>query len=295
MAHFNLNLDDMNDPASLNTMVLANQQSYTPTGQAKALKTTGAISSEPKTNLTTWGVADIMQGTVLYKPEALAYSQFNEVLTKDLQDSVTKPIEGQIAVMGHRVALLPPGLGKLYTAADGMTGGFGSSGVIADPNTPTGTPTPAGWVFPVRTTKTVIRQGGWPSENPNNVHHSYNAADIFLPPGTPIVACMSGLVIGAKQGGDLGWRVRIQGDDGLWYYFAHMWPDRGTVQKGQTVTAGQQLGECGNSADAQGTTPHLHFDISPVVNDFRRGYGGSDGPLLNPQPFLIEAFKGLPE
>ena len=44
-------------------------------------------------------------------------------------------------------------------------------------------------------------------------------------------------------------------------YYAHMWEHGIHVTGGQTVTAGQHIGDVGSSG--QSTGPHLHFEIYP--------------------------------
>lgn len=194
----------------------------------------------------------------------------------------------------------------------------GSLGVSAD-----------GFVFPQQTTKASLREGAeggvWCSLNDSpppdfktssNCHHDYNAADIANKTGTPVVAVRPGVVLSAHYGGSVGMSVRIYSDpklggDGKWYYFAHLrqssegakGPNGGlNVSVGDTVKAGQQLGEVGTAEDAEGTFPHTHFDISPIPNGFNRGRPSSSfcpcpmqGVLINPEPVLQTAFERLPE
>lgn len=159
---------------------------------------------------------------------------------------------------------------------------------------------PDGFVFPQQTTQSRLKADGWCYNSLNNCHHDYNAADIFAPTGTVVVAARGGLVVSAKDHDDssVGSRVVIKGEDGLLYYYAHMGDGTVKVQKGQTVKAGDQLGNVGTSADAMGTPPHTHFDILPSQYSQRMGCSGascSQYPFINPQPVLVEAFKHLPQ
>jgi hypothetical protein len=78
---------------------------------------------------------------------------------------------------------------------------------------------------------------------------------------------------------DLGGNVvRIQGDDGRYYYYAHLDSVNG-LEVGQRVNAGDIIGAMGNSGDARTTPVHLHFQVAE---------GGKD---LNPYEFL----QGLPD
>ena len=51
--------------------------------------------------------------------------------------------------------------------------------------------------------------------------------------------------------------VVLEHEGGLWTLYAHM--DSLSVQEGQMVQQGQQVGVCG--ATGQVTGPHLHFEV----------------------------------
>lgn len=166
-----------------------------------------------------------------------------------------------------------------------------------------------GFVFPLKTTKKVIEGGtdgspltaadNWCRESQSNCHHDYNAADIFAPTGTTVVAARGGTVLSV---GSDPVNVRIKGEDGLWYYYTHSLAGSAKVRTGDTVTAGQELTLVGTDADAQGTPAHVHLDVSGIDNGFtRNGECARNGTcpkvsyLINPQPALIKAYAGLPE
>lgn len=306
MAHFDMTLSDFISDNSIFSKVVENQKNYTPTGQEKAIVTSESRETTPKKGLTTANISDILQNQLLFKDEGLTKTKFNEVLSNDMSTLLSLSINGQNANFSRATASLTaydvalkskPGQ-VLLESFNGLTSsvsGAGNANVSTQAR-----PTPSGFVFPLQTTKSVVRRGlngiSWPSENPNNVHHSYNAADIFAEPGTIVVAAMGGKVVSANNnGGEYGANLRIQGQDGYWYYYTHMGSGTVSVTLNQQVVAGTILGKVGTSSEAQGTTPHLHFDISPQDNGFARGYGFANGPLINPQPWLVEAFQLLPE
>jgi|GEM_PF-5017815 len=299
MAHFNMSIKDFLNSGSIASKVVENQKNYTPTGKQQALVTSESKDTTPKKGLTTASVSDILQNQLLFKDQAFVSSQFNEVLSKEMSTLLSLSIDGQKANLSRGTASLVAYDVSLKSRPgqillENMTGFSSGSPSVAS------RPTPSGFVFPLQSTKTTIRRGldgaKWSSENQANTHHSYNAADIFAEPGTIVVAAMGGKVISVNNsGGTFGSSVRIEGQDGYWYYYTHMGSGTISVTLNQQVASGAVLGRVGVSSEAQNTTPHLHFDISPQENGFSRGYGFANGPLINPQPWLIEAFQLLPE
>ena len=104
-------------------------------------------------------------------------------------------------------------------------------------------------------------------------HHNYPATDILTKVGCLFVAPTSGTVdevnrvdrfswktnVGADRG---GLSISIVGDDGVRYYGSHLSSIPAKIVPGLRVAAGATLGRTGNSGDAKGTMPHLHFGIS---------------------------------
>ncbi len=139
------------------------------------------------------------------------------------------------------------------------------------------TPVNSRYVFPVRS-EGQISYGPY--------HHDYPAADIFCTVGSEFLAVTGGIVDfissedvwdpavndGATRG---GLSVAIIGDDGVRYYGSHLSEIADGITLRARVVAGQLLGRTGNSGDARGTDPHLHFGISrPTAPDdweVRRG------------------------
>jgi peptidoglycan LD-endopeptidase LytH len=159
-----------------------------------------------------------------------------------------------------------------------------------------------GFVFPLKTTKQAIYSGSdgpggnakWCYTSRSNCHHSnYNAADIHAPTNTAVVAARGGTVVPGSLHANPA-RLRIKGDDGLWYYYTHLLPGSITVNEGDRVEAGQTIGLIGTSGDAEGTAPHLHFDVSSVENGFSRPGVEATQYLIDSQPALLESFNALP-
>ena len=122
--------------------------------------------------------------------------------------------------------------------------------------------------------------GSW---MPNTLTHrgrNHAAIDIYSATGTPIVAPSSGTVIASASGKIGGNYVRIRGDDGVIYYFAHM-AQRSHLQKGQRIGRADVIGAVGNSGSARNTKPHLHFSMR----------SGSTKAPINPVPYLTDGYK----
>lgn len=95
--------------------------------------------------------------------------------------------------------------------------------------------------------------------------------DLFAPKGTAVLAPVAGTVL-FQQGPIGGLQFRFYGDDGTTYIGSHL---DTTVGTDGYVAAGSQLGTVGDTGNAIGGRPHLHFEVHP-----------GDGPAVNPYPTL---------
>jgi len=134
-----------------------------------------------------------------------------------------------------------------------------------------GTPimTPIGsFIFPVRGPHTFTND--WHAPRTGHLHQG---CDVFATAGTPCVACVTGTV-NHGEGKNAGLYVRLVGDDGNVYYYMHLQRFAATGH----VTAGTVIGYVGDTGNAVGGPPHLHFEVHP---------GG--GAAINPYPILLAA------
>jgi len=91
----------------------------------------------------------------------------------------------------------------------------------------------------------------------------HHGDDIFAALGTPVVAVASGTVnrIGWRPAG--GWRLWVRDGAADEFYYAHLSGYARSVFHSKHVRAGQVIGYVGNTGDAFGGEPHLHFEIHP--------------------------------
>lgn len=102
----------------------------------------------------------------------------------------------------------------------------------------------------------------------------HEGVDIVAPRGTPVVAIADAKVVRIQNTGRGGKVVWLHDSmRNVLYYYAHL--DQQQVRPGATVRAGDRIGTVGNTGNARGSTPHLHFG---VYNTRHRA--------LNPLPFL---------
>jgi murein DD-endopeptidase MepM/ murein hydrolase activator NlpD len=108
----------------------------------------------------------------------------------------------------------------------------------------------------------------------------HTGTDFAAADGTPIFAIADGMVTHAGYSGGYGGLIVIEhtvGGQRVASAYAHMWENGIYVANGQTVSAGQHIGDVGSSV--QSTGPHLHFEI-------REGGGG--GTAVDSEPWLAE-------
>ena len=96
--------------------------------------------------------------------------------------------------------------------------------------------------------------------DPRGGGRRHEGVDIRAERGRPVVAALAGVVHRVKRGGKGGRQIWLRSHGGRFtLYYAHL--DRQLVSEGATVQAGQVIGAVGNTGNAAGATPHLHFCI----------------------------------
>ena len=145
-------------------------------------------------------------------------------------------------------------------------------------------------LFPVIGTVTYIDDFGQPR---GGGPHQGN--DLLGSRHAPVVAVESGTVGFWTTSASAGCMLYLHGDSGTTYQYIHLNNDltagndnKGTcvagvsyatgLADGQHVEAGQLIGYLGDSGDANGIHPHLHFEVHP-----------RNGNAVDPFPFLKKA------
>lgn len=92
---------------------------------------------------------------------------------------------------------------------------------------------------------------------------THKGIDIFARPGKPVLAAVSGLVL-ASGNNEMGSNYTlVLGAKWRLYYYAHL--QKSTVKALQPIRQGQVIGAVGNTGNAQGKAPHLHFAIRSLL------------------------------
>lgn len=114
-------------------------------------------------------------------------------------------------------------------------------------------------------------EGGW--------HHG---EDIFAPEGAPVLAVADGTIhtVGFNRLG--GYRLWLRDTFGNDFYYAHLSAYSPLAIEGRSVEAGDVIGFVGDTGDADGGSPHLHFEIHPAAM-VGLGYDG----VVAPYPILV--------
>lgn len=121
----------------------------------------------------------------------------------------------------------------------------------------------------------VRHSNDWHAPRSGGRQHQGN--DVFAPYGSTLVAIESGVIDRTTdtESGLGGITVWLRGDSGTRWYYAHN--ARNLAARGARVAVGQPIALLGNTGNARGTSPHVHFEIHP---------GG--GAATNPYPLIAQ-------
>lgn len=153
-----------------------------------------------------------------------------------------------------------------------------------------GSEPPVEIIFPQETDKTDFTNS-FGADRSGGRRHKGN--DLLAPRMTEVYAVADGTVSYVGINNLSGRNVKLEHVDGWESYYLHLNNDNpGTddgqapwtltvapgVEVGEQVEAGQLIAWVGDSGNAEGTTPHTHFELR------------HDGAAINPYRLLVEAF-----
>jgi murein DD-endopeptidase MepM/ murein hydrolase activator NlpD len=111
---------------------------------------------------------------------------------------------------------------------------------------------------------------------PRSGGRKHEGVDIFAPRGTPVRSTTRGVVLRVGENRLGGLHATVLGPGLQVHYYAHF--DRfGDFDAGAVVESGDVLGYVGDTGNAKGTPPHLHYGI----------YTPAEG-AVNPWPLLSD-------
>jgi hypothetical protein len=172
----------------------------------------------------------------------------------------------------------------VLAAALGLAGGSIDAGA-----SPTKVPR---LIFPVVAQVTYTSDFGAPRAG-----GAHEGNDLMAAKRSPVVAAEAGKVKYWTTSARAGCMLYLYGESGTTYLYIHLNNDvtkgndnrgkcvRGTaytVKDGAKVAAGQQIAYVGDSGDANGGNPHLHFEVHPA-----------GGRAVDPYPYLQAAQRLL--
>jgi murein DD-endopeptidase MepM/ murein hydrolase activator NlpD len=146
-------------------------------------------------------------------------------------------------------------------------------------------------VFP-QDTENVGFSNSWGSRRSGGRGH--RGTDIIGPRGTEVFAAADGIVTALGNHRMSGYFIRIDHGDGWATTYMHLNNDTygtddgeggvwtafyPTLMEGDEVAAGQVIGYVGDSGNAEGTTPHTHFEVN------------HEGQKKNPYHYLTEVLE----
>jgi len=142
--------------------------------------------------------------------------------------------------------------------------------------------TAGGYVFPVYGPANYgDTYGAFRGDVAGNWHHG---DDIFAALGAPILACADGIVFSVGWNDVGGNRLWLRDQEGNEFYYAHLSAYTPLAVEGRRVEAGDVIGFVGDTGDADGGSPHLHFEIRQPAAP-----GSYTGTPINPYESLRQA------
>jgi murein DD-endopeptidase MepM/ murein hydrolase activator NlpD len=195
-----------------------------------------------------------LQEDLMEKSEELAAmrgrldQERDEIQAKfELTNRKYKELKRKLAAAARRAARQK--YGRIEINADGMTCPIAAPHSFID-----------SWGFP--------RSGG----------RTHEGTDMMAEMGAPVVAITDGRITYSGVGSLAGNYLVLTGDDGHEYMYMH---NRENLVTSGRVKVGEQIATVGDTGNAQGGAPHVHFEYHP----------NAGGPV-NPYPLLMKVCTG---
>ena len=109
---------------------------------------------------------------------------------------------------------------------------------------------------------------------PRSGDRTHDGIDLFAARGTPVLSATRGVVLSVREGGFGGRQAWVIGPARERHYYAHLDDWAPGLERGKVLQAGDAIGVVGDTGNARGTPPHLHYGV----------YGGTGA--VDPLPRL---------
>ena len=141
-------------------------------------------------------------------------------------------------------------------------------------------PTPVSLPMPVDGVAPNAVADTWGAARDTDRRHE--GVDIFASRGSSVTSTTRGIVSAVRDSGLGGRQVWVLGPAMERHYYAHLDDWATGISQGDVVLPGDLLGFVGNSGNARGTPPHLHYGIY------------AEGGALDPLPRLRAGADRIP-
>lgn len=129
--------------------------------------------------------------------------------------------------------------------------------------------------IPVKGIKVSQLSDTWGAARSNGRRHE--GIDIMAPKNTKVLSATDGVVVDTRDNSLGGKVVWIAGPAGSYHYYAHLNKHKRGLDVGDVVDEGDVIGYVGNTGNARGGSPHLHYGIY---------LSGKGRGAVNPYPYL---------
>jgi len=198
----------------------------------------------------------------------LAQDEADLKVHKAAQDAVVTQLADQKAGLELALASADVALKNLEAVGASQAEFSGAAGAAA------GQVRTGAAVCPVAGTTVFVNDWGAPRSG----GRTHKGTDLLATMGTPLVAVVAGSIDWDLDvlGGTGVW---LHGDDGVGYYYAHL--SRWEGEAPRRVARGDVIGYVGDTGNAQGGPPHLHFGVRAPT-----------GEMVNPFPTVRVLCRG---